>query len=76
MAKTKYDCMKHFSLFLSNPGGWSLLAQLWKASLKEIRGGMGSLPGKVLAPPGTACAEVGPAFSDLSVTSYGSLSNF
>lgn len=51
MAKTKYDCMKHFSLFLSNPGGWSLLAQLWKASLKEIRGGMGSLPGKVLAPP-------------------------
>lgn len=76
MAKTKYDYMKHFSLFLSNPAGWFLLTQLWKTCLKEIRGGMGGRSGKALAPTGTVCAEVGPAFSDLSLCSSGSVSNF
>lgn len=51
MAKTKYDYRKHFSLFFSNPRGWSLLAQLWETSLKDFRAGMGSLPGIKLSTP-------------------------
>lgn len=77
MAKTKYDYRKHFSLFFSNPGGWCLLAQLWKTSLKEIRAGMGSLPGRKLSPPlGTVCTEAGPEFSELSMSSFGLVLNF
>lgn len=48
----KYDYMKHFSLFLSYPGGPSILAQLQKTSLELIRADVEGFPSKILSPYG------------------------
>lgn len=68
--------MKYFSQFLSNAGGWSILAQLYKTSLEETRTSMEILSGKDIAPVWTACAQAGPEFSDLSMSSFDLVLNF
>lgn len=52
MAKMKYDSMKHFSLFLSHPGGPSILAQLQKTRLELIRADVEGFPSKIVSPYG------------------------